>query len=215
INASFRSAQAVLDTVDAVIGEVGSAAMGLPDIPLRHIAHYSHRPGSVELWKPFAVDDGEQGEENDEGWLDEDARRYADKIAEQVREWLDQAPILDSTRRPLTAGDILILVRSRGELASLIVARLFSARIPVAGIDRLFLSKPFAVRDLLAAATFAVQPLDDLNLANFLVSPLIGWDQQQLFDLAHARKGPLWRALRQRAEERADFVSAHAALGDL
>ena len=120
-----------------------------------------------------------------------------------------------STQRPLTAGDILILVRSRGELASLIVARLFAAGVPVAGIDRLFLSKPFAVRDLLAAVTFAVQPLDDLNLANLLVSPLIGWHQHQLFDLAHKRKGRLWRALRERAEEREDFAAAHAALGDL
>src|SRR5207248_11009704 len=61
----------------------------------------------------------------------------------------------------------------------------------------------------------AVQPLDDLNLANLLVSPLIGWDQQQLFDLAYDRKGPLWRALRERADERADFAAAHAALGEL
>ncbi len=60
--------------------------------------------------------------------------------------------------------------------------------MPVAGIDRLFLSKPFAVRDLLAAVSFAVQPLDDLNLASLLVSPLIGWDQQTLFDLAYGRE---------------------------
>ena len=173
-------------------------------------------PGMVELWKPFTIDDGEGGEEGEEGWLDEDARRYADTIAEQVRAWLDEAPILDSTKRPLTPGDILILVRSRGELASLIVARLFSARVPVAGIDRLFLSKPFAVRDLLAAISFAVQPLDDLNLANLLVSPLIGWDQQQLFDLAYGRdKTRLWRALRDRAGERDDFATAHRILGDL
>ena len=119
-----------------------------------------------------------------------------------MRAWIDEAPVLDSTERPLTAGDILILVRSRGELASLIVARLFAAGVPVAGIDRLHLHKPFAVQDLLAAVTFAVQPLDDLNLANLLVSPLIGWDQQQLLDLAHGRKGRLWRALRERAGER-------------
>ena len=58
----------------------------------------------------------------------------------------------------------------------------------MAGIDRLHLSKPFAVRDLLAAVAFAVQPLDDLNLANLLVSPLIGWSQEQLFDLAYGRE---------------------------
>src|SRR5947209_6733122 len=215
INASFRSAQAVLDTVDAVIEDLGFRVMGLPDFPPPHVAHHENRPGAVELWKPFSLEESEDGEEAEEGWLDADARAYADLLAHQVRAWLDEAPVLDSTKRPLTAGDILILVRSRGELASLIVARLFAAGVPVAGIDRLFLSKPFAVRDLLAAVTFAVQPLDDLNLASLLVSPLIGWEQQQLFDLAFGRKGSLWRVLRDRAGQRADFAAAHAALGDL
>ena len=215
INASYRSAQAILETVDAVIAEVGFRDMGLPQMPPQHVAHHANRPGLVELWKPFTIGD-EEGELAEEGWLDEDARRYADKIAEQVRAWIDEAPVLNSTKRPLTAGDILILVRSRGELASLIVARLFQRRVPVAGIDRLFLSKPFAVRDLLSAVTFAVQPLDDLNLANLLVSPLIGWDQQQLFDLAYGReKARLWRVLRDRAQERDDFGKAYAQLVEL
>ena len=212
INASYRSAQPVLDTVDAVIRDLGFGAMELPELPPPHVAHHLGRPGLVELWKPFTLGDDEDGDEVEEGWLDADARQYADRIAEQVRAWIDEAPVLDSTKRPLTAGDILILVRSRGELASLIVARLFQRRVPVAGIDRLFLSKPFAVRDLLAAVTFAVQPLDDLNLANLLVSPLIGWTQEQLFDLAYGReKAPLWRHLRDRAGEREDFAAAHAA----
>ena len=40
----------------------------------------------------------------------------------------------------------------------------------MAGIDRLHLHKPLAVKDLLSAVSFAVQPLDDLNLAALLVS---------------------------------------------
>lgn len=216
INASYRSAQAVLDVVDGVIADVGFREMGLPAPPPPHATHHSGRPGVVELWKPFTLGDDEDGDEAEEGWLDADARQYADRIAEQVRDWIDEAPVLESTKRPLTAGDILILVRSRGELASLIVARLFQRRVPVAGIDRLFLSKPFAVRDLLAAVTFAVQPLDGLNLANLLVSPLLGWSQEQLFDLAYGReRTPLWRALRERAGERADFAAAQAQLGEL
>jgi ATP-dependent helicase/nuclease subunit A len=106
----------------------------------------------------------------------------------------------------------LILVRSRGELASLIVARLFSAGVPVAGVDRLHLHEPLAVQDLLAAVKFAVQPNDDLSLACLLVSPLIGWDQERLRALAYGRKGSLWRALRDRAVE---FPEAHGALGEL
>ena len=218
IDASFRSSPAILEAVDAVIGEVGFGAMGLPGPPNRHVAHFAERPGLVELWAPFAVEDDEG--EGEEGWLDETDRAYATHLAEQVRAWLAEAPVLASTKRPLAPGDILILVRSRAELASLIVARLFAAKVPVAGIDRLHLSKPFAVRDLLAAVAFAVQPLDDLNLANLLVSPLIGWSQEQLFDVAYGRekpdsrdKVPLWRVLRERAGEAAHLTQAHEALG--
>src|SRR5436190_22397052 len=122
------------------------------------------------------------------------------------------APMLASSCMPLTPGDILILVRSRGELASLIVARLFSAGVAVAGVDRLHLHEPLAVQDLLAAVKFVVQPNDDLSLACLLVSPLIGWDQDQLRSLAYGRKASLWRELRQRSGE---FAQAHSALAEL
>ena len=196
IDASFRSSPAILEVVDAVIAEVGFDAMGLPDRPARHDAHHATRPGRVEWWPAFAVDAEEEGDSGEEGWLGETERRYASHLAKTVRQWIDDAPVMASTGRALSAGDVLILVRSRGELASLLVARLFAERVPVAGIDRLHLHRPLAVKDLLAAVGFAVQPLDDLTLANLLASPLIGWDQQQLYDLAKSRgRKPLWPVL--------------------
>jgi ATP-dependent helicase/nuclease subunit A len=215
IDRSFRSAPAILDAVDATIREIGYRQMGLSEEPRTHRAFHDNRPGTVELWAPFAAGE-DQEDEGEEGWITEDERLYATALARQVRSWLDAPPVLASTNRPLSAGDILILVRSRSrDIASLIVARLFEEGVPVAGIDRLQLHKPFAVRDLLAAIGFAVQPLDDLNLANLLISPLIGWSQEQLFDLAYGRKGSLWETLRSRARERPDFAAAHQALGEL
>jgi ATP-dependent helicase/nuclease subunit A len=76
--------------------------------------------------------------------------------------------------------------------------------VPVAGVDRLLLSAPLAVQDLLAAARFAIQPLDDLNLAALLVSPLFGWSQDELFAIAHGREDHLWPRLRAAGGERAD-----------
>ncbi len=93
----------------------------------------------------------------------------------------------------------MILVRRRGELAGLLVARLHREGVPVAGVDRLRLSAPLAVQDLLAAARFAVQPLDDLNLASLLVSPLFGWSQDQLHAVAAGRSGALWPVVRDHA----------------
>ena len=213
IAASFRSAQPVLDVVDAVINHVGPGAMALETPPPPHRAHHQNRPGSVELWAPFAVEESpDDSDEGEERWISIRDRKYADALAERIRLMVEEAPLLASTGRPLTAGDILVLVRSRGQLASLIVARLFSAGVPVAGVDRLALHEPLAVQDLLAAVKFAVQPNDDLSLACLLVSPMIGWDQDQLLELAYGRKGSLWRELRQRS---AEFPEAHTALGEL
>jgi ATP-dependent helicase/nuclease subunit A len=92
-------------------------------------------------------------------------------------------------------GDIMILVRSRGELARLIVSRLYEAGVPVAGVDRLRLGAPIAVQDLLACVRFALQPRDDLSLASLLVSPLVGWTQEQLYERAKGRTGELWQHL--------------------
>ncbi|MDQ3471936.1 MAG: UvrD-helicase domain-containing protein, partial [Pseudomonadota bacterium] len=215
IAASFRSAQPVLDVVDAVIAEVGFEAMGLPEQPDRHRAFHSGRAGEVELWPPYEPEADEEGEEGEERWVELSARLYADELASRIQRMVAQAPVLASTGRKLTPGDVLVLVRSRGELASLVVARLFARGVPVAGVDRLHLHEPLAVQDLLAAVRFVVQPGDDLSLANLLVSPLLGWDQKQLFELAHGRKSSLWRELRQRAGEGEAFASAYDALAEL
>ena len=215
IDASFRSSPAILQLVDALIDEVGHDAMGLSRRPNRHEAAHADRPGEVLWWPPFSPPDGdEEGEEGEEGWVAEPVRLYADALARQIKRWLDEAAPLATTRRPLCAGDILILVRSRSELASLLVARLYAHGVPVAGIDRLHLSKPLAVKDLLAAIGFAVQPHDDLTLAGLLVSPIVGLDQDQLRDLAVGRRGSLWNALQARRDE-AQFEPAFALLSDL
>ncbi|HEX2803492.1 MAG TPA: double-strand break repair helicase AddA [Sphingomicrobium sp.] len=216
IGASFRSAQPILDVVDSVIRELGSDSLGLKRPPDPHVAHHSERPGKVELWTPFAVEEAdEESEEGEERWIEVRDRLYADHLASRIADLVEQAPVLGSTGQKLTPGDILVLVRSRGELASLVVARLFARGVPVAGVDRLHLQEPLAVQDLLAAIRFAVQPNDDLSLANLLVSPLIGWDQDQLRDLAYGRDGSLWRELRERVKESAPFEQAHEALSDL
>ena len=218
IDASFRSAPAILEAVDAVIREIGYDRMGLPERPNPHSAVNAAWPGQVEHWPAFEVEVADDDPDGDEGWITDADRAYASRLAAEVKALLDEAPLMSSTGRPLCAGDVMILVRSRKELAALLVARLFSAGVPVAGIDRLHLHKPLAVRDLVAAVRFAVQPLDDLNLAGLLVSPLIGWDQDDLYKLAQPRgeKQPLWRALSQAAGEGEPFAAdTEAKLLDL
>jgi ATP-dependent helicase/nuclease subunit A len=197
IDRSFRSAPPVLEFVDGVVRDLGYEALGLPRMPNVHSAHYSDRAGSVTLWQPYSEEVALAEEEaGEEGWISDSTRRYAGKLARQIRHWLENPFHVEAKGRPLRPEDILILVRRRGDLASLLVARLHAENVPVAGVDRLLLSAPLAVQDLLAAARFALQPLDDLNLASLLVSPLIGWSQDDLFAAAHGREGPLWPHLR-------------------
>jgi ATP-dependent helicase/nuclease subunit A len=214
IDASFRSSPPVLEVVDALISDIGFREMGLGEPPNPHQPFHVDRPGRVELWPAYEAGIDEIGDEGEEGWIDDTTRLYADAIARQVRQWLAEAPVMATTKQPLRPGDILILVRSRTELASLIVARLYAQNVPVAGIDRLHLHKPLAVKDLLSAVTFAVQPFDDLNLAALLVSPLIGWTQEQLYDLAFGRTGRLWTELATSRDEKPHWTEAHSILAN-
>ncbi|MBV9899957.1 MAG: double-strand break repair helicase AddA [Alphaproteobacteria bacterium] len=193
---SFRSSPPVLEAVDAVLDHLGHGAFGLPRPPGRHVSEHKRRGGSVTLWAPFNGDADVEDEAGEEGWVSDTLRLYAARLARQIRHWLDRPFLVEATGRPLRPEDIMILVRRRGDLAALLVARLHAEGVPVAGMDRLLLTAPLAVRDLLAAARFAVQPLDDLNLAALLVSPLFGWSQETLFEAAHGREGALWPRVR-------------------
>ena len=73
--------------------------------------------------------------------------------------------------------------------------------MPVAGADRLDILEELAVKDLLALLAFLATPEDDLSLAAVLRSPLFGLSEDALFRLAHPRKGRLWPALRNSAEQ--------------
>jgi ATP-dependent helicase/nuclease subunit A len=212
---SFRSSPPVLEAVDGLIDELGPEAFGLPRRPNRHESHHARRPGSVTLWLPHSEESEEVDEGvGEEGWVSDSVRRYAARLARQIRRWLDTPFMLGEggKRRPVRPEDILILVRRRGDLAALIVARLHAEKVPVAGVDRLALSAPLAVQDLLAAARFAVQPLDDLNLAALLVSPLFGWSQDQLFEASFGREGALWPHLRERDATPGETVDGLLAL---
>ena len=203
LDKSYRSSPAILELVDAVMAGVGGDAIGLPDGLRAHISAHEGRPGRVTLLEPVrgaAVDDADPGEE---GWLADAKLALARKMAQQVKSWVTEGPNqmwLAGKGRALRPEDVLILVRSRGELASLLVARLHEEGVPVAGVDRLMLTDPLAIQDLLAALRFALQPEDDLNFANLLVSPLFGWSQAQLYALALNRNISLWSAFRDRFE---------------
>lgn len=199
---SYRTSRPILDFVDRAIHHIGVARFGLKDAPEPHKG--DERAGTVALWQVVGLKDGEAEDaedgvgEGEESWLSRPDRTLADRIARQVRGWIERGFPLEKHGRNAGPGDIMVLVRKRKELAGLIVARLHAQGVPVAGVDRLRLGAPLAVKDLMAALRFCAQPLDDLNLANLLVSPLIGWTQDDLLRFGYrAKRVGLWDHLRE------------------
>lgn len=216
---SFRSTAPLLEFVDAAV-----AALPEPGMGTETEVHASRveGPGTVTLWPPV-VAGGDP--EDEESWVDDATREVANRIARAIKGWIGTL-VLESKGRTLRPEDVMILVKRRGELASLLVARLYAEGVPVAGVDRLRLNAPLAVQDLLAAVRFALQPDDDLSLASLLVSPLIGWSQDELMHAALRERGSLWRHLRASVDEarlaplydllaRADFMTPYRFLEHL
>ncbi|MBW6529582.1 double-strand break repair helicase AddA [Sphingomonas sp. RRHST34] len=214
---SFRSTAPVLEFVDAAMGQLGADALGSLDAIPVHASRVAG-PGAVTLLPAIAAGTSEAEEDGEEGWADDAVRRNASDIARQVRDWLraveDGGLLLGSKGRGLRPEDVMILVKRRGELAQLLVARLYAEGVPVAGVDRLRLSAPLAVQDLLAAIRFVLQPEDDLSLASLLVSPLIGWSQDELMARAVPREGGLWRHLQRTCGDAVAPVAALLASAD-
>ncbi|QCB43052.1 double-strand break repair helicase AddA [Sphingomonas sp. PAMC26645] len=192
---SFRSTRTVLEFVDAAIEAIGEPGLGIAGEVEQHASEVAG-PGTVTLWPPVSAGGSEDDEE---GWVDDAVRKLASDIARAVKGWLasDTGLMLESKGRRLRPEDVMILVKRRGDLASLIIARLYAEGVPVAGVDRLRLNAPLAVQDLLATIRFVLQPEDDLSVAALLVSPLIGWTQDELMAAAPREAGPLWRHLQR------------------
>lgn len=230
INTSFRSVQAVLDAVDKVY-EANASILGLSGDYLDHIARRKGQAGLVELWPLFRTQDADKEEDTDErqlpldGWTLPDriletqsgSSRMANRIADTIKGWLDSGERLESYDRPVRAGDIMILVKSRSAIVGQIVSALKRRNVPVSGVDRMRLTDQIAVQDLIAAASFALLPEDDLTLAALLKSPLVGLDENALFGLAHEREGSLWKSMRQNGDAVSiswlEKLIAHAAAG--
>ena len=202
---SFRSAPAVLQAVDTVFGREQAFA-GLTEVPgaTVHEAVRASAPGVVELWPMIEPDEKREIE----GWdapFDEMQEtsprvRLAQRIARTVKRWMVER-VSVGEGRAVRAGDILVLVRQRGALFEAVISELKKEGIEVAGADRLVLTEHIAVMDLMALADALLCPDDDLALASVLKSPLFGVTEEQLFALAHARKGTLRAALHAKAAD--------------
>ena len=214
LDVSFRSTSAVLGLVDAVFADTAAASgVVAPGEMLRHEVHRVGQGGRVELWplvplpsdvalEPWAVADRNHG-------LTTAPQRLAESLAHWISAQIGQVE-LPSQGRMIEAGDVLVLVRRRDDFARALVRRLKGLGVPVAGLDRLYLTEQPAVQDLLALCDTLLLPEDDLSLACVLTSPLGELSDDDLMQLAIGREGSLWSALRSRAPERPSWMRSLA-----
>jgi ATP-dependent helicase/nuclease subunit A len=221
--ASFRSTPEVLGFVDAVFADRAAWA-GVPapsgESVVRHLAMRTGDPGCVDLWPLEREEAGEERGAWDEP-LDIEGprnanRRLAEKIAAEIEALVARGDrVFDKDRRvwrPAHHGDVLILVRRRRALFEEILRALKRRGVPVAGADRLSLSAHIAFDDLMALARFVQFEDDDLTLAALLKAPFLGLSDDDLFRLAHGRKGSLWRTMQARSDESPAWSEACAFL---
>lgn len=225
---SFRSTQQVLDVVDAVLFDCGGmqAMFDAESFPpasdeTRHIAHRKDA-GLVELWPvtpaPDKIEDVEPWDTRpvDAAGEGHQIEVLAKTIAQTVKAWIDKAePVFDrelKQTRPILPQDVLILVRRRGPLFDAVIRQLKRHEIPIAGADRLKLSEALVVKDLIALSRVCLLPSDDLSLAETLKSPLFGYDDDQLMNVAIGRSGTLWESLAEKDPETFSKLETFTAL---
>jgi ATP-dependent helicase/nuclease subunit A len=205
LEVSFRSSPPVLQLVDTVFeSEHLRRRIGIPsEAALRHYSRRSKEAGLAELWplQPKAPSKAS------DQWILPFAQQtaqaatgsLAEQIASQIHFWLQRGEILESQGRPINAGDILILVRTRNALVNDLIRQLKRRNLPVSGIDRLILSDQIGVQDLMSLARFARLPDDEFSLACLLRSPLLGCEEEELMRLALNRPSSLWTSVQNQA----------------
>ncbi len=212
---SFRSGPAILQSVDHVFRDeaIYRSIHAENAYPLHH-ALDDAGPGLIELW-PLAEADKR---DEIEGWrapfdgvaVTSPEVKLSKRIQAEIKRLVASGTMTGpkGDRRPLSYGDVLVLVRRRGNLFDAVIQALKHASIPVAGADRLKLTEHIAIIDLMNLADALLLPRDDLALAVALKSPLFGLDDDDLFKLAWDRKGSLRKALSQHAATGTKFQDA-------
>jgi len=210
---SRRSAPEILSFVDTVFeSEQARAGLTVSGGAIGHRAHREKARGGIEFWPALVPEEDEEVDYYapvDTVQKESPVARLAMQVADKIAGWLNSGARLPDHKRAIQPRDIMILLPRRQPFGGEVIRQLKLRYIPVAGADRVRLTEQIAAMDLMALGRFVLQREDDLNLAALLRSPLCGLGEEELFSLAHDRKGDLWSVLVSR---QSNFATAHGFL---
>ena len=212
LNSSFRTLPNVLAAVDQVFLRADLRESVLESTVIHETAR-AESGGTVTLWPPQrevddAVDPDNWPMEAPPSLQASAPRRVAERIAREIRGWIDAGRPLGSRGIPVTANDVLILVQVRSVLFHEIIRALIREGIPTPGADRLAVTTHIGTLDMMALGDVLSNSADSLQLAALLRSPLFDIGEDELFRLAADRpeRASLWSAMQQ-----SDIPSVKAA----
>jgi ATP-dependent helicase/nuclease subunit A len=214
LHTSFRTLPGILRAVDQVFADPERQAAVLEE-DIIHDTARDEAGGTVTIWPwiqeqdpvadgdtwPFEVNKGFQSA----------PRQVAERMAGEIRRWIESGRPLGPRGRPVRADDILILVQMRGALFREIIRALHREGLPTPGADRLEVTSHIGVLDLMALGDVVLNANDDLQLAALLRSPLFDLSEDDLYAVAaHRGDASLWAALRD-----SDLLPARSAYSEL
>ncbi len=215
---SYRSSPAIIEFVNLLFDQ---SAEDLPDhetdtgqrfdLPgfVRHETHYQQRWGAVELLPLVKRDKGETAKkdtafrnplqaarQHSNNTSEVQHRQEAELIITRIRNLIGQAIDENGTTRPLHAGDIMILVRSRAHTA-IYETELRRAGIPFVSASKNQFLSALEIKDMINLLRALLRPYDNLALASALRSPIFSCSNQTLVALARLPQKWWWHRLQQ------------------
>ena len=222
LDASRRSAQAIIDCVNTVFGSQPLAQR--IDSFNTHTTHLPDMYGRVECL-PLVTADTAPAEVTATGLRNplqtprpasEDLRytREGQMIAGEILALLANAtPVTrDGETHTLRYGDIIILLRQRTH-ADAYEKALREMRIPYQSASKGTLLDNIEIRDLECLLNLLISPHDNLALAQVLRSPVFGLGSEQLLPLAASASGSWYERLAKLAtEQQSPFANIYEML---
>ncbi|MBN8828353.1 MAG: UvrD-helicase domain-containing protein [Sphingobacteriia bacterium] len=172
LNKSYRSAPPILEVTDKIFSL--DVAKIISNEKISHSTVKEFYIGKVNIW-PIVHKD-----------------LQAEYVANEIEKWFIDKKKLPNKNRFIEPSDIMILVRRRGEFLSSLVNELNLRNLPNTGLDQVNPNKNIIFLDILSIFKFINLPLDELNLAALLKSPLFNLSESDLLSFLFEREKNLF-----------------------